>query len=188
MKSDNKKMLWRRMNGVTLVGLVVCTLGAWLAYDAGLITKGGMVPVMQQTRDGWEETGDERWATAAQRRRERYAFAVLLLITGAILGYHGVKNAGETKSYYPDRFGPWVADKFHRIVAGAIFLAPAALILPTAIPWWISLVQELPGILQAAAIPTFFIVFGLPFCIGGISASLYWKRFALHNPRDHNAE
>jgi polyferredoxin len=99
-----------------------------------------------------------------------------------------VKNAGETKWDYPERFGPWVADKFHRIVAGAIFLAPAALILPTAIPWWTSLVQKLPGILQAAAIPTFFIVVGLPFCIGGFLAGFYWRRFAPHNPRDHNAE
>jgi hypothetical protein len=181
-------MLWRKLNGLTLVGLLVCILGAWLAYDARFITNGGMVPVMEQSRDGWEETGDERWATAGERRRERYAFAGILLITGAILGYHGIKSAREAKSDVPDRFGPWLADKFHRIVAGGIFVIPATLILPTAIPWWTSLVQELPRILQSVAIPIFFVLFGLPFCIGGFLATSYWKRFGARNRRDLDDE
>ena len=176
-------MLWRTLNGGTLVGLLICILGAWWAYDAPFITKGGMVPVMDQTRDGWEETGEERWATAAERRREAYADGALFFVTGAILIYSGLKNARETKWDYPDRFGPWILDKFHRIVAVVIFLAPPALILPIAIPGWTALVQELPGLLQATAVQAWFVVIGLPFGIGGFSASWYWQRFAPAKPK-----
>jgi hypothetical protein len=168
-------MLWRRLNGVTLIGLLVSILGVWFAYDGSFITKGGMVPVMQQTRDGWEETGEERWATAVERRREGYALGALLLITGAIFAYCGLKNAGETKWDYPDRFGPWLVDKFHRILAGVIFFIPAALILPAAFPF----VEELPGILQAAAVLTILV----PFWIGGFLATWYWQRFAPDKPK-----
>jgi hypothetical protein len=176
----NNRMLWRRLNNVTLVGLLICILGAWLAYNARSITVGGMVPVTD--RDGLG-TGEEEWATAAERRRERYVFGALIVMVGAIFVYSGLKNARETPQDYPDRFGPWIVDKFHRIMSVVIFVILPVWILPTAIPLWTSLMEKLPWILGAAAIPTWFVVIGLPFAIGGFLATWYWQRFAQDKPR-----